>query len=151
MDSQQGPIAASPRALSGWPVIVGWVAMIILALHACTHMVAAGDTWVAMACGRHFVHHGVDTVEPFSANSHKTGPTPEEIETWPEWAKWIVDKVGLKTVKALHPTGWINQNWLTHVIFYLLTPKSSYADGVSFSSNALVYWKFTLYILTVIC
>ncbi|MBN2313108.1 MAG: hypothetical protein JXM79_04220, partial [Sedimentisphaerales bacterium] len=29
--------------------------------------------------------------------------------------------------------------------------KSSYADGVSFSSNALVYWKFTLYILTVIC
>ena len=145
-------IATSERALSGWPVMIGWAAMIIFALHACTHMVAAGDTWVAMACGRHFVHHGVDTVEPFSANSHKPGPTPEEIKsTWPDWAQRIVDKVGLKTVKALHPTGWINQNWLTHVIFYTLIPKSSYADGVSFPSNALVYWKFTIYILSVIC
>ena len=139
------------RALSGWPVIIGWAAMIIFAFHACTHMVAAGDTWVAMACGRHFVNHGVDTVEPFSANSHKPGPTPEEIQTWPDWAQWIVDKVGLKTFKALHPTGWINQNWLTHVIFYSLIPKSSYADGVSFPSNALVYWKYTIYILSIIC
>ncbi len=149
--SEETTLAVSSRALTGWPVIIGWAAMIIFALHACTHMVAAGDTWVAMACGRHFVNHGVDTIEPFSANSHKPGPTPEEIKTWPEWAQRIVDKVGLKTVKALHPTGWINQNWLTHVIFYLLVPKSTYADGVSFSSNALVYWKFIIYILSVIC
>jgi hypothetical protein len=114
-------------------------------------MVAAGDTWVAMACGRHFVNHGVDTVEPFSANSHKAGPTEEEIKTWPKWAQWITNKVGLETVKYWHPTGWVNQNWLTHVIFYSLVPKSSYADGVSFTSNALVYWKFAIYILTVIC
>ena len=132
-------------------MVIGWAAMLVFAFHACTHMVAAGDTWVAMACGRHFVHHGVDTVEPFSANSHKPGPTPEEIKTWPDWAQWITEKVGLKTIKALHPTGWINQNWLTHMIFYLLVPKSSYADGVSFSSNALVYWKFAIYILAVIC
>ena len=149
--TKQATFAPTQRALSGWPVAIGWAAMIIFALHACTHMVAAGDTWVAMACGRHFVNHGVDTIEPFSANSHKSGPTPEEIQTWPDWAQWIVDKVGLKTVKALHPTGWINQNWLTHVIFYSLIPKSSYADGVSFPSNALVFWKFTLYILSVIC
>jgi len=125
--------------------------MLIFTFHACTHMVAAGDTWVAMACGHHFVHHGVDTVEPFSANSHKPGPTPQEIKTWPGWAQWITGKVGLETVKRWHPTGWINQNWLTHVIFYLLVPKSSYADSVSFTSNALVYWKFAIYILTVIC
>jgi hypothetical protein len=125
--------------------------MLIFTFHACTHMVAAGDTWVAMACGRHFVNHGVNTVEPFSANSHKAGPTQEEIKTWPEWAQWIVSKVGLETVKYWHPTGWVNQNWLTHVIFYSLVPKSSYADGVSFTSNALVYWKFAIYILTVIC
>jgi len=147
----QAATAAGRRALSGWPMVIGWAAMLLFALHACTHMVAAGDTWVAMACGRHFVHHGVDTVEPFSANSHKPGPTPEEIKTWPGWARWIADKVGIETVKAWHPTGWINQNWLTHVIFYLLVPKSSYADGVSFSSNALVYWKFAVYILTIIC
>jgi len=149
--SEQAVQAVKHRALSGWPMIFGWLAMLIFTFHACTHMVAAGDTWVAMACGRHFVNHGVDTVEPFSANSHKAGPTEEEIKTWPDWAQWITNKVGLKTVKAVHPTGWVNQNWLTHVIFYLLVPKSSYADGMSFSSNALVYWKFTIYILTVIC
>jgi len=149
--SEQPAQTIRHSALSGWPMILGWLAMLIFTVHACSHMVAAGDTWVAMACGRYFVNHGVDTVEPFSANSHKPGPTEEEIKTWPGWAQWIAGKVGLKTLKAVHPTGWINQNWLTHVIFYLLVPKSSYADGVSFSSNALVYWKFTIYIITVIC
>ncbi len=149
--SEQAVQAVRHRAIYGWSMIIGWLAMLIFTVHACTHMVAAGDTWVAMACGRHFVNHGVDTVEPFSANSHKAGPTEQEIQTWPDWAQWIANKVGLKTVKAVHPTGWVNQNWLTHVIFYLLVPKSSYADGMSFSSNALVYWKFAIYILTVIC
>ena len=148
---EQGETGKIRQALSGWPIIIGWLAMLIFTVHACPHMVAAGDTWVAMACGRHFVNHGVDTVEPFSANSHKPGPTPEEIETWPDWAQWITDKVGLDAVKYWHPTGWVNQNWLTHKIFYSLTPKASYADGISYTSNALVYWKFTIYILTVIC
>ncbi|UCF15056.1 MAG: hypothetical protein JSW59_16730 [Phycisphaerales bacterium] len=105
-------------AFSGWPMIIGWLAMLIFTIHACTHMVAAGDTWVAMACGRHFVNHGVDTIEPFSANSHHAGPTEAEVQTWPGWAQWITDKVGIETVKRWHPTGWINQNLLTHVIFY---------------------------------
>jgi hypothetical protein len=154
MDSTlpEEPIKTHTRgALSGWPMIIAWIGMLIFALHACTHMVAAGDTWVAMACGRHFVNHGVNTVEPFSANSHKPGPTPEEIKTWPDWAQWITNKVGLETVRKWHPTGWVNQNWLTHVIFYKLVPKSSYSDGLHFTSNALVYWKFAIYILTVIC
>ena len=138
-------------ALSGWPMILAWLAMLIFAIHASTHMVGAGDTWFAMACGRHFVSHGVDTVEPFSANSHKAGPSAEEIAKWPGWAKKIVDKVGIDATKYWNPTGWINQNWLTHVIFYLLTPKSTYDDGISFTSNALVYWKFVIYILTIIC
>ena len=136
---------------SGWPMIIGWLVMLIFTFHACTHMVAAGDTWVAMACGRHFANHGVDTVEPFSANSHKAGPTEEEVKKWPKWAQWITEKVGLDTVKYWHPTGWVNQNWLTHEIFYKLVPKSSYADGVSFNSNALVYWKFVIYLITIAC
>jgi hypothetical protein len=134
-----------------WMLIIGWAAMLIFTFHACTHMVAAGDTWVAMACGRHFLEHGVSTVEPFSANSHKPGPTPEEVATWPGWAQWITEKVGIETVKKWHPTGWINQNWLTHIIFYKLVPASTYADGLSFTSNALVYWKFAIYIIAVIC
>jgi len=150
--ASEQPIKQSGKsALSGWPMILGWLAMLIFTFHACTHMVAAGDTWVAMACGRHFVNHGVDTVEPFSANSHKAGPTEEEIKKWPVWAQWITNKVGIETVGKWHPTGWINQNWLAHEIFYKLVPKSSYADGVSFTSNALVYWKFAIYIIAVIC
>jgi hypothetical protein len=130
---------------SGWPVIIGWAGMLIFTGYACTRMVAAGDTWVAMACGRHFVNRGVDTVEPFSANSHKAGPTAEEVKKWPGWAQWITNTVGLDTVRYWHPTGWVNQNWLTHVIFYKLTTalgseKEPYYD-------ALVLWKFAIYIL----
>ncbi len=121
--------------------------MFIFAFHACTHMVAAGDTWVAMACGRHFSHHGVDTVEPFSANAHEAGPTAQEVAKWPGWAQWITDKVGLETVRKWHPTGWINQNWLTHVIFYRLTTMLGSPQQPYF--NALVFWKFAIYFLAV--
>jgi hypothetical protein len=150
--SNEIPIQRRP-ALSGWPMILGWLAMVIFAFHASTHMVGAGDTWVAMACGRHFLNHGVDTVEPFSANSHKPGPTPEEIKKWPGWAKWIAGKVSLETLKYWHPTGWVNQNWLTHVIFYWLTHDSPIADADTFppSFNQLVYWKIAIYIISVIC
>lgn len=114
-------------------------------------MVGAGDTWVALACGRHFYNHGVDTNEPFSANSHRQGPTAEEIATWPDWAQTIADKVSINTLKYWHPTGWIDQNWLTHVIFYWLAYDSPIADGPKLSFNSLVYWKFAIYILTIIC
>jgi hypothetical protein len=139
-------------AFSGWwPMAVGWAAMLIFACHASTHMVGAGDTWVALACGRHFINHGVDTNEPFSANSHRQGPTPEEVKTWPKWAQTITDKAGLETVKHWHPTGYVNQNWLTHVLFYWLAYKSPIADAESWCFNSLVYWKFTIYVITIIC
>ncbi len=148
---QEGGLLKGKRAFAGWPMIVAWLAMLLFAFHASTHMVGAGDTWVALACGRHFINHGVDTVEPFSAYSHKPGPTPEDVKTWPGWAQWITDKVGLDTVKHWHPTGWVNQNWLTHTIFYWLVHYSPFADDADWSFNMLVYWKFTIYILTVIC
>ncbi len=131
--------------------ILGWSLMLIFAFHASTHMVGAGDTWVALACGRHFINHGVDTVEPFSANSHKAGPTQEDIDNWPGAAGWLAKTVGLETVKYWHPTGWVNQNWLTHVIFYWLSHLSPLADAESDSFNTLVYWKFAIYIITIIC
>jgi hypothetical protein len=122
--------------------------MLIFSLYACTRMVAAGDTWVAMACGRHFVNHGVNTVEPFSVNSHKAGPTPEEVKTWPGWAQWITNKVGLETARYWHPTGWVNQNWLTHVIFYKLT--TALGSTTEPYYDALVLWKFAIYILAAV-
>jgi hypothetical protein len=137
------------NAFCRWSMIIGFVAMVIFACHASTHMVGAGDTWVAMACGRHFVNNGVDTVEPFSANSHKPGPTAEEIEKWPATGRWIADLVGIETVQKWHPTGWVNQNWLTHVIFYKLATWFGSEDEPHF--NALVYWKFAVYLLTIAC
>nr|MBC8481360.1 hypothetical protein [Planctomycetota bacterium] len=162
--------------LSGWPMIIGWIAMLIFALHASTHMVGAGDTWVALACGRHFFNHGVDTVEPFSANSHEAGPNEQTMEKYANFLRsslkdpevknslngrltgWWLGKVesypdwseGTKGfVKKVHPTGWVNQNWLTHVIFYWLSHESPFADAEQLSFNTLVYWKFAIYILTI--
>ncbi|OXU14065.1 hypothetical protein [Sedimentisphaera salicampi] len=123
--------------------ILVWLAFFVYAGHCFSHMVAAGDTWVAMACGRHFSNHGVDTVEPFSANSHSAGPTEEELEPWPEFTHGFL--------KEYHPTGWINQNWLTQLIFFEISggdgSKTNYDD---LNYNAMVVWKFIICLL-VIC
>jgi hypothetical protein len=63
-----------------WFKPVLFAGMLLFAFYASTHMVAAGDTWVAMACGRHFANHGVDNVEPFSFNSHPAGPSETSLE-----------------------------------------------------------------------
>jgi len=136
-----------PRCL----MVLGWLAMLIFACHACTCMIGASDTWKAIAAGRYYINHGVDAVDPFSKNSRKAGPTLQDIKTWPKYAQWIANKVDLETVRYWHPTGWINQNWLTGVIFYWLTHQSPFADAETFSFNTLVYWKFAIYIITVIC
>ncbi len=130
---------AQPKAL--WFKAVLFAGMLLFAFYASTHMVAAGDTWVAMACGRHFDNHGVDTIEPFSFNSHPAGPSDKTLEKFPEWTHGMIRK--------WHPTGWLNQNWLTHLGFYKLS--TWFGDGNSFNFNTLVYWKFALYFLTVFC
>ena len=132
-----------------WFKVVLFAGMLLFAFYASTHMVAAGDTWVAMACGRHFTNHGVDTVEPFSFNSHHAGPTEEDIAKWPGWTQALCKPFSLKTIQKWHPTGWINQNWLTHLIFYKLA--SWFGEDGSYNYNTLVYWKFVIYILTVFC
>ncbi len=125
-----------------WFKVILLLGMLLFAFYGSTHMVAAGDTWVAMACGRHFANHGVDTVEPFSFNSHPAGPSDETLSKagWPEWTHGIIRKV--------HPTGWINQNWLTHLTFYKLA--TWFGEGDNYNFNALVYWKFALYFITVL-
>ncbi len=116
--------------------------MLVFAFYASTHMVAAGDTWVAMACGRHFANHGVDTVEPFSFNSHRAGPSDETLSAigFPQWTHRVIQKI--------HPTGWINQNWLTHLGYYKLA--TWFGEDGAYNYNTLVYWKFGLYFLMVL-
>ncbi|HPB92454.1 MAG TPA: hypothetical protein P5033_03355, partial [Anaerohalosphaeraceae bacterium] len=129
-----------------WTGVVICLGLVVFGIYGATHMVAAGDTWVALACGRHFAHHGVDTVDPFSFNSHPAGPTEQDIQKWPRWAQILCKPFSLKTIQKWHPTGWINQNWLTHLIFYKLITLSG-PEG-PYQYNFLVYWKFALYILT---
>jgi hypothetical protein len=141
MDASMNELAQTDsKETNQWFKVVLFAGMLLFAFYASTHMVAAGDTWVAMACGRHFDNHGVDTVEPFSFNSHPAGPSEETLEKYPDWTHGI---------KKWHPTGWINQNWLTHLIFYKLA--SWFGDDGSYNYNTLVYWKFAIYFLAVIC
>lgn len=119
------------------PVILA--ALMLFAFYASTHMVAAGDTWVALACGRHFANHGVDTVEPFSFNSHPSGPSNEQLAAWPEWTHGMI--------RFWHPTGWINQNWLTHLTFYKLV--TWFGTDSEYNYETLVYWKYALFTATI--
>jgi hypothetical protein len=80
----------------------------VCALYAATATVRAADTWTALACGRHIVAHGVNDTDPFSFNSRPSAAAAlsPKASSWDRaWARW-------------HPTGWINQNWLTHVVLY---------------------------------
>ncbi len=184
---------------SGWPMFFAWAAVLIFAGHSITHMVGAGDTWVAMACGRHFLNQGFKdvTVEPFSANSHEAGPTVEGMNEYaqmlrgeaqrqrrmadPDYFNSQIPREGNPVVKGsnfkafvldewadfadsyenwpegfksfakwIHPTGWVNQNWLTHVIFYWLTHDAFGSEDEPFY-NALVYWKLAIYIILAVC
>ena len=118
--------------------LIIWAGITVFGFYASTHMVAAGDTWVALACGRHHANHGVDVVEPFSFNSHKPGPTDEQLEGWPAWTHGLI--------RTIHPTGWINQNWLTHLTFYELVHLFGTEDSPNY--NMLIVWKFALFIAT---
>lgn len=120
--------------------------MLIFAAYASTHIMTAGDTWTALACGRHIFEHGVSTADPFSFNSKPAGPTPEELKKYPP----IVTKLfSPETIRHWHPTGWINQNWLSHLFFYWLSAHSPIADAEDGRFNSLVFWKFAMYILAV--
>ena len=50
-------------------------------------------------------------------------------------------------IRFWHPTGWINQNWLTHLTFYKLATWFG-SDG-DYNYETLVYWKYALFITTV--
>jgi hypothetical protein len=130
-----------PKRKSGFAIIataVIWAGVAVFGFYSATHMVAAGDTWVAMACGRYYADHQVSTTEPFSFNSHKPGPTDEQLKDWPQWTHGIIRKI--------HPTGWINQNWLTHLTFYELVHQFGTEENPNY--NMLVVWKFALFMAT---
>ncbi|MGE4285387.1 MAG: hypothetical protein AB7F23_02090 [Phycisphaerae bacterium] len=120
-----------------------WLALFVYAGHSFSHTVSAGDTWVALACGRHFVNHGVTTTDPFSANSHEAGPTAEQLEKYPTFAR--------NFIKKYMPDGWIDQNWLTQYIFYKIIggTKGAQTDYEALNYDALVVWKLIICLMVI--
>lgn len=107
--------------------------VVITALFSATAMVQAPDTWTALACGRHIAAHGVDDRDPFSFDSR-----PPAAAALPPGASWWQ-----RLAARWHPTGWINQNWLSHLILYETVR--------TFGFDALFLARFLIYGVVALC
>jgi len=110
--------------------------VIAAALHSANKPIGGGDTWVAMACGRYTL--GSWALE----HPYRT------------WQMKLLDKFGIHvtwhdpfsaTSRRYVPhspkdVGWVNQNWLTHVVFYKM--KTIWGE------NSIVVYKFVQAVLT---
>ncbi len=116
-----------PASAGAWPLRLLaplTLLLVIAVVHAASHMDIGVDTWVSLAGGRQVIAHGVTLTDPFSFNSRVPEPPGDG---------------GARLLAWLHPTGWINQNWLTHVFLARLVG--------SFGFDALAVWKLVNYLL----
>jgi hypothetical protein len=118
---------ATPKSTDSRDVRRASAAALVLLLltavvFAVTHMDQGVDTWISLAGGRDVAARGVRTDDPFSFASRPAGPAGA-----PAWRRWLL------------PDGWINQNWLTHLLLHRLAG----AGG----TDALVWWKLLTYLL----
>jgi hypothetical protein len=134
--------SSRPNWLLRWGCVF---VVIAAALHGSDKPVGGGDTWVAMACGRY-------SVGPWAKD--QPGRT---------WQMRLIDSLGIHITKQdfISPYsrpfvpgndekfGWVNQNWLTHVMFYKL--KTLWGDDGPDSlkgESLIVIYKFIQAILT---
>lgn len=135
----------SVKTVSRW-IWLGCILLVIgAALHSADKPIAGGDTWVAMACGRYFLG-------PWAADQ------PDRT-----WQMKVLDKFGVHITRRepfsarsrpYNPdnpqdAGWVNQNWLTHVMFYKM--KTFWDEGdyeVSKGENLIVLYKLLQAVLT---
>jgi hypothetical protein len=116
----QAAAAARPRRIARGLALS--LLLLVATLYAVSHMDQGIDTWISLAGGRDVAAHGVRTTDPFSFNSRAgTAAGPGSLRRW------------------LHPSGWINQNWLTHVVLF----EVQRVGGL----DALVAFKLLLYLL----
>lgn len=122
--------------------------VLVAALHSANESIGGGDTWVAMACGRYTLgpwakehsgrtwqmkvldRFGIHTTQhdPFGAYTREFNPDSGTfknilIRSWGAFQKAIASEEEKAEQKqyydpALDNVGWVNQNWLTHVMFY---------------------------------
>ncbi|MBN1437213.1 MAG: hypothetical protein JW936_09065 [Sedimentisphaerales bacterium] len=110
--------------------------VIVAALQSANRSVGGGDTWVAMANGRYTM-----------------GPWAQQQENR-TWQMKVLDVFGIHMTyqdymgamtRGYDPAdpekfGWVNQNWLTHVMFYNMRE--------AWGENSIVIYKFIQAILT---
>ncbi|MFH1152192.1 MAG: hypothetical protein V1793_00105, partial [Pseudomonadota bacterium] len=127
------------KPLPAHVIISCYLLMVVAAIYGSSARIGGGDTWIALACGRYYTagtwaasdqnrtvqmkildHLGIHLTrqDPFSPFSRPCNP----------------DNKG--------DVGWINQNWLSHVIFYKLFSTAG--------PMALVYFKCIQSLLTVL-
>ena len=121
------------------------LAVVAASLHSADKHIGGGDTWVAMMCGRYQLH-------PWCVG--QPGRT---------WQMRLLDKFGVHITqkdpfsaktRPYDPAGgddvgWVNQNWLTHILFYQM--KSFYGtegEAALRGENLIVFYKFLQAVLT---
>ncbi|MBN2063549.1 MAG: hypothetical protein JW745_02020 [Sedimentisphaerales bacterium] len=116
--------------------IFSYLLVIFAALHSADKPVGGGDTWVAMACGRYFLNDWATKDQDRTVQMkvldlfgvHLSWNDPFSVNSRP-YAKGIEDC-----------EGWVNQNWLSHILFYEM--KMNLGEG------SIVVYKFIQAILT---
>lgn len=117
-------------------LIFSYLIVIFAALHSADKPIGGGDTWVAMACGRYTLGQWAKSDSDRTMQMKILDLFGIHI-TWedPFSAKSRIYAKGVKDCE-----GWVNQNWLSHIMFYKL-----YTNCGEIS---IVYYKFIQAILT---
>ena len=133
---------------------IGCVIIVIAAaLHSATRKVGGGDTWVAMANGRYTVGpwaqeqpdrrwqmRWLDRLGIHITQQDYMGPATRPYEGQSQ-VGYLIENI--KANRGLPEEeqqdlperfGWINQNWLTHVLFYKM--------NMAWGENSIVIYKF---------
>ncbi|MBH05950.1 MAG: hypothetical protein CMJ20_06480 [Phycisphaeraceae bacterium] len=131
-----------------WASIGSLVLALVAAVHSLDKPVGGGDTFVAMACGRHMLNTWpqndpnrtwqmkcldllgihISKQDPFSPNSRAHTGASDGISR-------LLDDTSAQI-------GWVNQNWLTHVVYYFVQSQ--------WGPNAIVALVFVQIILLVL-
>ncbi len=132
-------------ALGRWIWLGCILAVIAASLHSADRTIGGGDTWVAMMCGRYHLH-------PWCVG--------QEGRTW---QMRVLDKFGVHITQkdpfsaksrgyapaGGEDVGWVNQNWLTHTLFYKMkTWYGTEGEAALRGENLIVWYKFLQAILT---
>ena len=160
------------RAQSGWMrwMWIGCILFVVAAsLHSADQPVGGGDTWVAMACGRFQVgswamEHPHRTwqmkvLDKFGVHitfqdfmGARTRPYNPKSRTLAGYWKRTMAALGIRELEdaSYDDVGWVNQNWLTHTLFYKMKSYGA-ADPMAQNNRGeylIVYYKFIQAILT---